>query len=103
MKKFWVLILALLAVGITITSFKGQGDKNPVLMYDGKYVFLNSIPSQPHDTVFSMKTMVWSDNPRNALPAVMKKALKEAKKRNVEFDGIITGPAQRDYVIKFKK
>jgi hypothetical protein len=107
MKKTLLSITILALVGLILSSYKSQEDKDyslaTVYSIDGKYVFLYSQPYHKYDTVFSLSTMVLSNNPATATRAVVKRAFKEAEKRKVEFDGVITGPAQKDYVIKFRR
>ncbi|MEM6816727.1 MAG: hypothetical protein AAF600_20450 [Bacteroidota bacterium] len=69
---------------------------------EGKLIFFYSAPYYDHDTVFQISTMAMTADTDKILRRVVKKAKKEAAKRNVEFDGIITGPRQYDYIIKFK-
>lgn len=105
MNKKTILFCILGALLIASTEPNDQKDfslaRAPQL--DGKYIFLYTVPYHDHDTLFKMSTVVLSNNPDKAIPAVLKKANKEAAERGVTFDGIITGRAQFDYIIKFKE
>ena len=106
MKKVTALfcLVSISLIALTSSGLKYQDDYSLAQVYelDGKYVFFYSKPYHMHDTVFTISTMVLSNNPDKAIKAVMKKAIKIASQRGVEFDGIITGQAQYDYAIKFK-
>ena len=105
MKKIFLAAIFLCLLFI-ITLAKVTEEKNYGLglvpQVDGKFVFLYTRPYYDHDTVFKMTTLTFSNDPNKAVGAVLRKATKEALKRNVEFDAIITGPSQYDYAIKFK-
>jgi hypothetical protein len=106
MKKSSVLFSSFFIALVALTSGKLKYEDDyslaQVNSVDGKYVFFYSKPYHPHDTVFKITTAVFGNSADKGVRAAMKKALKLANERGVEFDALITGHAQHDYAIKFK-
>ena len=103
LKIIYVALVCIVVIGFASSFNSQEKDYSLARAYqvDGKYIYLYSIPYHDHDTVMILSTMVMTSHPDKATKAVLKKALRKAEQQNIQFDGIITGAAQFDYVIKF--
>ncbi|MBW8050773.1 MAG: hypothetical protein FVQ77_10655 [Cytophagales bacterium] len=110
MKNFKISIISLiLLVGATFflafSSVQDSKDKSlaRVQKMSGKYVFINAEPVQEYDVTFELKIVAMGfDSPDDMSSKVMKKALKIAEKKNIDFDGVVLGSGKIDVAIKFK-
>lgn len=107
MKRLLFLVPVMLLAVIILMSYKISDKENYALavpsQIDNIYVYYYSKPFYNHDTVFTISTVVLTNNPDRAIRSVIKKAKKVADEKQLPFDGIITGQGQLDYVIKFRK
>lgn len=108
MKK--TIIAAVLLISIAALSFKPAHDAAPglaqVIKMNGKHIYIASEPVAAYDVAFDFKTNI---NAVYSCPGIyetaqqcVESAIKQGKKTNIDFDGIIIGSGKKDLAIKYK-